>query len=126
MGVTLVLTDAQVFEVRDRASVGGGASGLLPGVEELRSLGTRARRLLGDERCSTTLLRALLVLAAFPRDGGERRLAEVAEEVGWSPGTTHRYVYTWVAVGVLVQDPRSRRYRRVAGVEKGTGRQREI
>jgi DNA-binding IclR family transcriptional regulator len=35
----------------------------------------------------------------------------VAMQLGLSPSTTHRYMTTLLAAGLLEQDPRSRRYR---------------
>jgi len=114
MTVAVVLTDGQVREVVQSASGDAGFSELLLGVGRLEGLRARLGALLEDEKCSTTLLRALLVLGAFPVDGGERALVEVAREVGLAPATTHRYLYTWAELGVLVQDPRSRTYSRAA------------
>jgi hypothetical protein len=68
--------------------------------------------LWGEVRCSRSVIRALLVLAAFPADGSPRELTEIAGEIGFSPSTTHRYIRTWVAVGLLEQDLHARRYRR--------------
>ncbi len=69
--------------------------------------------LIEDSGYSRSTLRALLVLSAFPADGTLRSLSDVAKAVDCSPSTTHRYVGTWVAVGMLERDPDSRRYRRV-------------
>ena len=66
------------------------------------------------------MLRALLVPAAFPADGSERELTAVAEQLSLSPSTTHRYLRTWTAVGLLERDPDSRRYRR-AMIESPVG-----
>lgn len=71
------------------------------------------RELMECEDYSRSTLRALMVLQAFPCDGGERQLTAVAGELGLSPSTTHGYVITWVAVGALEQNPTTRRYRRV-------------
>jgi DNA-binding MarR family transcriptional regulator len=60
------------------------------------------------------------VLAAFPADGTERELSSVANQLSLSPSTTHRYLRTWTAVGLLERDPNSRRYRR--SVLGGTAR----
>jgi hypothetical protein len=45
---------------------------------------------------SHSVLRALLVLAAFPLDGSYRALADVARELETNASTTHRYVSTWL------------------------------
>jgi len=36
---------------------------------------------------------------------------DVARQLGLSPSTTHRYITTLVAFGLLVQDPSTRKYR---------------
>ncbi len=110
--VTITLSDAQVALVVREASGRAGLVTLLSGVGELQELRRAMLPLLGDVRCSHSTIRALLVLAAFPADGGERDLTDIAREIGFSPSTTHRYVSTWMALGLLEQDPRSRRYRR--------------
>ena len=112
-GVTVRLTAGQVHEVVRDASGAGGLAQLLSGLGELEWVRRVVEPMLSDRSCSRGLLRALLVLVAFPADGGERELTEVAEALGLSPATTHRYLHTWAGVGMLVQDPRSRRYRRV-------------
>ncbi len=112
-GVTVRLTAGQVRELVRDVSGAGGLARVLLGVGELEWVRGVVEPMLEDPGCSRGLLRALLVLVAFPADGGERELTEVAEELGLSPATTHRYVYSWSGVGLLVQDPRSRRYRRV-------------
>jgi hypothetical protein len=67
---------------------------------------------MDSAQISRSTLRALLVFAAFPADGTYRSLTEVSKEVGYTPSTTHRYTSTWLAIGLLEQDPLSRRYRR--------------
>jgi hypothetical protein len=110
--VTITLSDAQVARVVREVSSRAGLVTLLSGVGELQELRRAMLPLLGDVRCSHSTIRALLVLAAFPADGGERDLTDIAREIGFSPSTTHRYVSTWMALGLLEQDSRSRRYRR--------------
>ena len=64
-----------------------------------------------DPRLSRSLLLGLLVLGAFPTDGEALAVSDIAARLGLSPSTTHRYMSTLLAVGLLEQDPRSRRYR---------------
>ncbi len=51
------------------------------------------------------------MFACFPTDGGALAVTDVAKRLGLSPSTTHRYMTTLLAVGLLEQDARSRRYR---------------
>jgi DNA-binding MarR family transcriptional regulator len=111
-GVTIRLTDRQVSQVVREASGGSGLARLMAGVTDLEDLRGMVMPLLDDPKCSRSTFRALMVLVAFPPDGRELELTDVAGELGLSPSTTHRYVSTWLAVGLLEQDPRSRRYRR--------------
>jgi hypothetical protein len=63
-----------------------------------------------EPKISQTLIVGLVVLTTFCVDV-DRKISEVAIEVGLSPSTTHRYLKTWVVVGVLEQDPTDRTYR---------------
>jgi hypothetical protein len=70
---------------------------------------------LGDRRFSRSLLLGLMVLSCFVAADGELGVAEVAEMLRMENSTTHRYMTTLLAVGLLEQDPSSRRYR-LAGI----------
>ena len=113
--VSIVLTPAQLAQVtRATSPPDRGVASLLTTFGNLRS----ASQLLDaadTSNVSHSVLRALLVLAAFPLDGSYRALADVARELETNASTTHRYVSTWLAVGLLVQDPKSRKYRRPTG-----------
>ncbi|MHB8241065.1 MAG: helix-turn-helix domain-containing protein [Solirubrobacteraceae bacterium] len=67
-----------------------------------------------ERSLSRTTLRALLVLAALPRSGEARGVLELANELGLTTTSTHRFLRTWVAVGAIEQPPESRQYRRVS------------
>jgi hypothetical protein len=109
--VRITLTSRQVAEVLREASAGPNVEGLLSGVGDVEAVrGALAQ--IDDPRCSRSTLRAVLVLAAFPADGSEMDLRDIADRLGFSPSTTHRYVCSWLAVGLLTQDQHSRRYRR--------------
>jgi hypothetical protein len=112
--LVIALTDAQVTEVVREASGGPRLAGLLAAAGDLEELRRAMVPLVGDPRLSHSALRAILVLAAFPADGGERELTDVGEALSLPPSTTHRYVRTWVALGLLEQNPRSRRYCRTS------------
>lgn len=64
-----------------------------------------------DRRLSRSLLSGLLVLSCFPADGGYLGIAELARMLDMNTSTTHRYVTTLLAVGLLERDPSTRRYR---------------
>lgn len=121
--VTITLTERQVRQVVREATGRTSVASALPEVSGLEGLRSVVLSLKDDASCSRSTLRALLVLAAFPADGSERELSDVARQLELSPSTTHRYIGTWMAVGMLVQDPQSRRYRRafagLAGAEPG-------
>ena len=112
-GVAITLSPAQVAEVVRQASDGAGrTAAMLAGLGDARELKAAMSPLLGDATYSQSTLRAALTLAAFPIDGSERALTDVARELGLLPSITHRYVITWEALGLLERDPRSRRYSR--------------
>ncbi|HYM46066.1 MAG TPA: helix-turn-helix domain-containing protein [Solirubrobacteraceae bacterium] len=64
-----------------------------------------------DPRMSRSLLRGLSILTCFGPDGGARGIVEIAEELGMSPSTTHRYALTLVELGLLERCPQTRKYR---------------
>lgn len=66
---------------------------------------------LEDRRLSRSLLSGLLVLSCFPSDGSYLGIAELARMLGMNTSTTHRYVTTLLAVGLLERDAATRRYR---------------
>jgi hypothetical protein len=116
--VRLELTNAQVEDVI-RASTqaqGPSLSLLLSGLvtEQAISEGSLEDRYateLESGRLSHSLFRGLLILALFISSHEGRGVVEVARQLGLSPSTTHRYMTTLVAFGLLVQDPGTRKYR---------------
>jgi hypothetical protein len=116
--VRLELTNAQVEDVI-RASTqaqGPSLSLLLSGLVTERtisegSLEDRYAAELESGRLSHSLFRGLLILALFISSHEGRGVVEVARQLGLSPSTTHRYMTTLVAFGLLVQDPGTRKYR---------------
>ncbi len=120
-GVSLGLTAEQVASVIAAASVAGSDNAnLLPGLAAPGQL-TRSP-LLEDRTVSRSLLFGLVVLIAFPADGSDRGIKEVARELDLPTSTTHRYAHTLHAVGLLEQDPGTRRYRRSTSLEPRSGR----
>jgi hypothetical protein len=111
--MTITLNSAQIASVLRDASGGERLVAALAGVSSGEWLDGLLLSLLDDDSLSHSTVRALLVLSIFPADGAERKLTGVAKQLGISASTTHRYVHTWVAVGLLEQTD-SRRYRRVS------------
>jgi DNA-binding MarR family transcriptional regulator len=107
------LSPAQVDRVIRSAADGGSIAILLSGLTDVREVLAREPRQLEDSRLSRSLLAGLLMLASFPTDGSYLGNAEIARMLDMNPSTTHRYVSTLVAVGLLERDPSTRRYRLV-------------
>ncbi|HST55312.1 MAG TPA: helix-turn-helix domain-containing protein [Solirubrobacteraceae bacterium] len=63
-----------------------------------------------DPKLSRSLLRGLSILTCFSPAASSRGVLELAEQLGMSPSTTHRYVVTLVEVGLLERCPTTRRY----------------
>ncbi|HTU78003.1 MAG TPA: helix-turn-helix domain-containing protein [Solirubrobacteraceae bacterium] len=116
--VAVELTNAQVESIiRATTEAQGPSLGLLlSGLIGERaisegSLEDRYSAELESGRLSHSLFRGLLILALFISGGEGRGVVEVARQLGLSPSTTHRYMTTLVAFGLLVQDPATRKYR---------------
>ena len=69
---------------------------------------------LEDPQLSQSLLRGLSVLSCYGPDRRWKPIIELANQLGMSPSTTHRYVKTLKTVGLMEQDPTTREYRPVA------------
>jgi hypothetical protein len=111
--VVLELSAAQVDRVIRSAAEGSSMSLLLSGLRDVREILAREPSQMEDNRLSRSLLAGLLMLASFPTDGSYLGNAEIARLLDMNPSTTHRYVSTLVAVGLLERDPATRRYRLV-------------
>jgi hypothetical protein len=111
--IVIELSSAQVDRVVRGAADGGNISVLLSGLKDVREVLAREPAQLEDSRLSRSLLAGLLMLASFPTDGSYLGNAEIARMLDMNPSTTHRYVSTLVAVGLLERDPSTRRYRLV-------------
>jgi hypothetical protein len=66
-------------------------------------------------RYSQSLERGLAILRNFTADRPALGIADIADDLGMSRSTTHRYVITLLALGYLEQDS-SRKYRLGLGV----------
>jgi hypothetical protein len=69
---------------------------------------------LTDPQLSQSLLRGLSILSCYGPERPWRPIIDLAQQLGMSPSTTHRYVKTLRAVGLLEQNPSTREYRPVA------------
>jgi hypothetical protein len=111
--ITITLTDAQIARVVLEASGGNQIAGSLSELGSLDELRQIMLPLLNHQSYSHTTFRAAMVLAAFPADGSEVELNQIATTTGLPPSTTHRYILSWTVLGLLEQNPDTRRYRRV-------------
>jgi predicted transcriptional regulator len=115
--VAIELTKAQVDKVVRAAGQGGTMSVLLSALKDpnwtlsLDSSKWTYPVQMDDRRLSRSLLSGLLVLSCFPVDGGYLGIAELARVLNMNTSTTHRYVTTLLAVGLLERDSTTRRYR---------------
>jgi hypothetical protein len=115
--VSIELSKAQVDQVVRSAGQGGTMSVLLSALKDpswtltLDSDEWVYPAQLEDRRLSRSLLSGLLVLSCFPSDGSYLGIAELARMLGMNTSTTHRYVTTLLAVGLLERDAATRRYR---------------
>ena len=113
-GITIELTGPQVDRVVRASGGQSGVAGMLRGLAGDGALLRRYEALADSPRLSHSLLLGLLMLASFPPDGSSLSVSDLAGRLAMSPSTTHRYLSTLLAVGLLEQDPRTRRYQLVA------------
>jgi DNA-binding MarR family transcriptional regulator len=108
----LKLSDAQVRDVVEAASNGDGLRSALYGALHPGFIETQRWSDLTDPALSRSLIAGLLILSTFPDDGTHIGNAEVAALRGMSVSTSHRYISTLVAMGLLERDSETRKYRR--------------
>ena len=115
--VLIELSKSQVDQVVRSAGQGGTMSVLLSAVRDPQwTLAQDSEEWaypaqMDDRRLSRSLLSGLLVLSCFPTDEGYLGIAELARMLDMNTSTTHRYVTTLLAVGLLERDPSTRKYR---------------
>jgi IclR helix-turn-helix domain len=115
--VMIELSKSQVDQVVRGAGEGGTMSILLSALRDpdwtlaVDSEDWSYPEQMEDRRLSRSLLSGLLVLSCFPPDGGYLGIAELARMLDMNTSTTHRYVTTLLAVGLIERDPATRRYR---------------
>jgi hypothetical protein len=115
-GIVVELSKAQVDQVVRGAGQGGTMSVLLSAITAPDwVLAYKADRRLPTQfespRYSRSFLWGLMVLSCFVAADGELGVADVAGMLGMENSTVHRYMSTLLAVGLLEQDPSTRRYR---------------
>ncbi len=109
--LTIALSNAQVKAIVEKATGTGAMRDVLfrhPDNDSIRSVEFRQ---LEDPRLSRSLLRGLLMLAAFPAYGDSVGILELAGTLDMNSSTAHRYVSTFVAAGLVERDSVTRRYR---------------
>lgn len=74
-------------------------------------MGSRSGARLTEPRYSQSLETGLLVMKGFSSEQPLQGIADVADRMEASRSTVHRYMTTLVALGMLEQDPLTRRYR---------------
>jgi Fic family protein len=115
--VLIELSKAQVDQVVRTAGQGGTMSVLLSALKDpewtlaIDSEEWTYPAQMEDRRLSRSLLSGLLVLSCFSSEGDYLGIAELARMLDMNTSTTHRYVTTLLAVGLLERDPATRRYR---------------
>jgi hypothetical protein len=124
----LPLSLAQVEQLMGEIASRRSGTGLLRVLLALTGSGERLdiHDLTRDERyhaknISQSVITSLLVLIAFSQGDGHK-VTDLAGELGMTKTTTMRYLKTWMAVGVLEQDQKTRRYRLAVRWTQGTGR----
>ena len=115
--VVIELSKSQVDQVVRSAGQGGTMSVLLSALRDpqwtlaLDSDEWAYPAQMEDRRLSRSLLSGLLVLSCFPPEDGYLGVVELAGMLDMNTSTTHRYVTTLLAVGLLERDPATRKYR---------------
>lgn len=111
--IAITLTVDQIAQVVQESADAGPLERILAGLDSMEEFrGVLIGLLDQGHKYSRSALRSLLVLSALPLDGTERELTEIADATGLATSSLHRYLKTWKAVGIVEQDPQSRRYRR--------------
>jgi hypothetical protein len=96
---------------RNGAGAGAGAASTRSGTGQADEGTDAPSGEADDPRLSRSLLRGFALLSGFAPDGGERGIVELANDLGMSPSTAHRYALTLVELGLLERCPKTRKYR---------------
>jgi hypothetical protein len=108
---SIELSQAQLDHILRDVSGSGSVSLALAGLSDLGAAVARAQPLLEDSRLSRSLMLGVLLLAAFPSDGSYIGNSALADALDLSASTTHRYVSTLLALGLVERDAVTRKYR---------------
>lgn len=108
--VELTLSPAQVGQVMRAVTGSSPDSEMLNGERAIGIDEPRYRELLTDRRLSRSLLSGLMILRCF-QEADELGIADISRDLDMRSSTTHRYVITLLAAGLLERDPVSRLYR---------------
>jgi hypothetical protein len=113
-GITVELSAPQVRGVLREATGADGLRELL--VEQVDDLQQAVAAVLRDpeldiKRIVVGALKTLAVFCAFAPPGTIRGIKEVSDDLGMKQGTVYRYAQSLVAVGLLEQTKRARKYR---------------
>lgn len=111
--VCIRLSRTQVNEVVRAAGPTSAILGLLQDLGADRRIPIVDEPTMSDRRLSRSVLAGLLVLACFTTESTERKVKDVATQLGMSPSTAHRFIKTLEAAGLLEQNPDTRAYRLV-------------
>lgn len=109
--ISIELSHAQLEQILRGISGAGSFSLAVEGLSDIRAVLARAQPLLDDSRLSRSLMLGVLLLAAFPSDGSYIGNSELADTLHLSASTTHRYVSTLLALGLVERDAVTRKYR---------------
>jgi hypothetical protein len=121
--VRLPLTPAQVEyvvrAVNEEGAAGAGLRGVLSrlggGGKDVALANLTSDPAYADKKISQSLVLGMLIFCQFSADGAELGVRDVAERTGVPHSTTHRYLRTLKAIGLLEQNADTRKYRLPAG-----------
>jgi hypothetical protein len=108
--VRIELTQTQINEIVRAKS--DDISAQLAGLHRMRqAIHEALSETESTKRMSHSLLLGLLLLTEFPEDRRYLSVTRFAREQGLNASTVHRYLATLHTVGLLDQDPATRKYR---------------
>jgi DNA-binding MarR family transcriptional regulator len=109
--VTIELTERQLGSVLRQTKADHSVAAMISGFD-LKLTANEAFARLPQKGSSRSLVVGLLALSAIPATGEPRRLSDIADELGMSASTLHRYLNTLLALGLIERTEPDRQYRR--------------